>query len=1627
MKMSTTPLNMTNRDRHTSSWPTSEDQQEGSYDATDDTSETFSENTLAGSLITYNINSRQLVLSSENTLQSEETTVTINALNQFVFQAGNIYKGKKLTRKEEEELREAAKHVGLSMEVVDAFLKQTADPNAVVKYIMASDNAFARKVREDPQLSRLLGQGESYVNEGSFDLVNSVWRVLMHKIVQQFLKDHNMQPEDIMNKSSLTSQLDKEAEGDGQYAEFMPNPSELAKIRRDYTQERKELSIPLDEAKEARRAAEAMMFFEPHRPFHHILHNNERLLIVGGESMFHTEARDDELSLRPGAYEINDWLEMRHTPSPSNGKTIYTSSGERVAKRRSGRTFTSPETKPHLDEIHDRLETKEAKYQSSRQTISQPRTEIRKFGTNLTPLAAQTHFDRMDDRLETKEVSSQSNYETISTPCGKIVAVRRSETNFASPEAENNFKNSASNLTCGKNPGGMSAVKRALSIFEKGDLEEDNSAPKHQRRISENIERSMNLESARALFEGGLKNNQDSTINGDAGCREGNGENGLHEPAVTRRAHMTLSKLLEVFEKKESSNESMKIRTPSKASKGDDGQGFRHENSNSKVAQAFAQFEKGTTKSSPSTSQKQKANVQATRKAKKIVTPSKSNNPDSGIINKSNPSQSCVKLEETFVTCENDQDGETQPLVEYNAESTMERGRTMETDYKSLQSSERNAHTFKKPESLEKGVQSKAYSGADHSKEIFSTQHAPEDDGDDFQQYSTDETSSVFVGSTRRLSRPDEVCLEDSNDGVDAVLSSLTQSSGSAEEGVDSQKIRYQRPPSVHDNHRSNSSRHNLPKKKRGSTGRIVTLTLSPGGMSVYKENQETVPWPRTKSPAKNNEVPRMVVKERPALRETFIQEKKNGMSNSRDNQESFQSGENIWKDDGRKQMRQNRPPSGETKGSVIFGKRDERTSSHHDEEPFWSDENTWNEGLPDVSIAKETKDWESSESNQFRKHHGFSRSREERLSTEGDIGLQVYSTNESGIHKTLPNRTSRESFESFHDKDSLTPRRTNAAHFKDQSPYGINAMNNETVQWPGTESYTKENKGPNTQFRRRNNSNAFSTSPSHEYRNSRVTDPQKAKLKRTGAHKGKNGPNQESDLDALNPIGTETTRSMSFESDFDAFNLYDDPENMLFNRRFQIHDQKEASTSNTVRPQMQFVHLSGTGTPNATRKPIEPNDERVSFSKDPRAKSEGRHIHDAKFEALHTFLDEYQYDGKHSQQTTNHGIKPPTPIGLGNRRGFLDGSEPQQTPNGSNKGNLYEKGAKDRGYQEDLTLKKSSSSLSDFLRVETASSASGDSDMIDQNIAVVNHNSNNDDWDHNRTRGAERNNRAHPMSPTALRSKDSETSAGENMILRGANVEKNNSSSFNKKAPVDSDTCRPASARHLNKDVGPLPSREDPENKSIDPCLTVQCGAMSPRQATRDPPSADPLSSKSLTPAGEPNELPEGATEEEIRLLNRFIEVASGNFDGKKLSAQSELRVRSAASKVGLSERFVDQLLEQGQSANKEDGSKVPAFTVGEEGGYQRPESGDDGYTYYTVDLTGARGQSKPDTDNTGGGCAPMWDNFTKSLKAWTTCGDDGSSVSSTPSATWIEDITAENPATSGTPVSRKNLRALV
>jgi hypothetical protein len=222
-------------------------------------------------------------------------------------------------------------------------------------------------------------------------------------------------------------------------------------------------------------------------------------------------------------------------------------------------------------------------------------------------------------------------------------------------------------------------------------------------------------------------------------------------------------------------------------------------------------------------------------------------------------------------------------------------------------------------------------------------------------------------------------------------------------------------------------------------------------------------------------------------------------------------------------------------------------------------------------------------------------------------------------------------------------------------------------------------------------------------------------------------------------------------------------------------------------------------------------------------------------------------------------------------------------------------------------------------------------------------------------------------------------------------------------------------------------------------PCATPRC------LKNRDPP---PVASKqrsspssqhrppnSPTPSTGMPELPEGATEEELKLLNRFIEVAASNFEGKKLSSDSEARVRLAALKVGLSEKFVDQLLEQAQAQNDKQAIKAPLSTIGgAHGEYQVPQSpdnnagtiGDGETTFYTVDLTRATKRRKKATDATAAGCN-VWENIQKNIKYWTNinCGDDGSSISSTPSVSWEDNDTRREPGTPRTPGG--HIRALV
>lgn len=231
-----------------------------------------------------------------------EGRAAVNALNQFILQAGNIYRGRRLSKAEAGRLREVAARVGLSMEVVDALLEQTADPNAVVEYCLTSDDAFARRVKQDPHLSRMLEGGAGFFQAGpnGLNLSDSVWRVFMHKIMQQFLREHNMELGDVMDKSSLTSRLYAEAfRDDAPREDDRHNGFEtygtanyVSEISRDYTEERKRVMISESEAKQARLEAESNVGFQSRTLFHDLIKRNS--FYASPQGGIHQECRDDD-------------------------------------------------------------------------------------------------------------------------------------------------------------------------------------------------------------------------------------------------------------------------------------------------------------------------------------------------------------------------------------------------------------------------------------------------------------------------------------------------------------------------------------------------------------------------------------------------------------------------------------------------------------------------------------------------------------------------------------------------------------------------------------------------------------------------------------------------------------------------------------------------------------------------------------------------------------------------------------------------------------------------------------------------------------------------------------------------------------------------------------------------------------------------------------------------------------------------------------------------------------------------------------------------------------------------------------------------------------------------------------
>jgi hypothetical protein len=174
----------------------------------------------------------------------------------------------------------------------------------------------------------------------------------------------------------------------------------------------------------------------------------------------------------------------------------------------------------------------------------------------------------------------------------------------------------------------------------------------------------------------------------------------------------------------------------------------------------------------------------------------------------------------------------------------------------------------------------------------------------------------------------------------------------------------------------------------------------------------------------------------------------------------------------------------------------------------------------------------------------------------------------------------------------------------------------------------------------------------------------------------------------------------------------------------------------------------------------------------------------------------------------------------------------------------------------------------------------------------------------------------------------------------------------------------------------------------------------------------------------------PEGATEEEIKLLNRFIEVAASNFDGKRLSAESETRVRAAALKVGLSEVFVDQLIQQANDENNKNKQFEPRSTKS----YPHTPNTQASRTFEITraEKEARKANAAAETSTFASGCQ-FWESLTQNLKYLTKCGDgldDANSVGlmSAPTLSWEEDaFRKEHPPRPRTPAEKDGRRGYV
>ncbi|KAL3906169.1 MAG: hypothetical protein SGILL_009380, partial [Bacillariaceae sp.] len=443
-------------------------------------------------------------------------------------------------------------------------------------------------------------------------------------------------------------------------------------------------------------------------------------------------------------------------------------------------------------------------------------------------------------------------------------------------------------------------------------------------------------------------------------------------------------------------------------------------------------------------------------------------------------------------------------------------------------------------------------------------------------------------------------------------------------------------------------------------------------------------------------------------------------------------------------------------------------------------------------------------------------------------------------------------------------------------------------------------------------------------------------------------------------------------------------------------------------------------------------------------------------YEALNVFLQAYDHDEMTERDTQR---LPPTPSGL-DRPDTSGAFQPRNRQH------------QQKQKYGDLEIKESSSTLSNLLKVDTAST--DDDDIGLNSPSEV-------DWPSNRNERSQHSSKPYSQDNVdAIEADEAEIRAAARQngipspvieILIRQSREANNrdprvAQALTGIAKYDSDTGRPASTRHLH------PSPHQPlsfnTGRTWDAVDAEKCEwpTTEVKQALQESPCArledqvaydfsrpDPtpvagssaVSRRAMASAqmgGHHMDAPtsqglhfqegsQGPSGEDLTLLNRFIEVSSGNFGGNKLSAESESRVRTAALKIGLTPKFVDQLLKQ-QEQDAPDPFTYVASTP--QGIHPPPPSqhqypaqtqynphfqagaspapyvyGGDPYvgetsTYYSADMTRETRRTKK-TEASDDGCN-VWDTWEAmrtnlgfalaKVCATTTNGDDESSISS-------------------------------